>query len=107
MHSESTGICPGIDHGTQGMAESTDMSLSMSIYPSCKTRDIHTISTQAMSPHSLILCRRRRKTEYFIHTGRTRKASWEAARNSMVRIISGERLLLLIDKNSNFNLEDK
>lgn len=54
-----------------------------------------------------LLCRRRRKTGYFIHTGRTRKASWEAARNSMVRILSGERLLLLIDKNSNFNLEDK
>ena len=53
MHSESTGICPGMDHGTQEMAESMDMSLSMGIYPSCKTRDIHTISTQAMSPHSL------------------------------------------------------
>lgn len=53
-----------------------------------------------------MICRGHKRHGYFVHTGTTGESSWEHADGPWITIISGERLLSLIDKDSDFRLEE-
>ena len=52
-----------------------------------------------------MICRSRKRHGYFVHTGITGQSSWENVDGPWITIISGERLLSLIDRDSDFRLE--